>query len=179
MINLPKACADLGPHSEAVGLNQLLLGCHQASGQAGPGKVMRGPSVIVMKQSISVPAVAQWGRGAGGHWLAQPWSCDGPQSLPQSHLLKSLGPQKDTTGTSDTLSFLTRLWQKLWLTPQPFLGLKSKGQECAWGLVCLPALDWARVEKGGQPNQRDAKPGSLAPAPLPATSERHLQRPCD
>lgn len=91
LINLPKVCADLGPHSEGVGLNQLLLGCHLASGQAGPGKVMRGPSVMVLKQSISVSAVARWGRGAGEHWLAQPWSCDGPQSLPQSHLFNSVG----------------------------------------------------------------------------------------
>lgn len=50
---------------------------------------MGGPSVQGMKQSISVSAVAQWGRGAGEHGLAQPWSCGGPQSLPQSHLLSN------------------------------------------------------------------------------------------
>lgn len=52
LVNPPKVCADLGPHSEGVGLNQLLLGCHLASGQAGPGKVMRGPSVVVMGRAF-------------------------------------------------------------------------------------------------------------------------------
>lgn len=45
---------------------------------------------MVTNQSISVLAVAQWGRGAGEHWLAQPWSCGGPQSLPQNHLLNNV-----------------------------------------------------------------------------------------
>lgn len=139
LINLPKGCADLGPHSEGVFLNQLLLGCHKALGEAG--KAMRGPSVLGMKQSISVSA--QWGRGAGEHWLAHP----GAVVVPKASLKATssvMGPQKDRAGTPDTLSFSV---SSGWL-PTHVLGLKSRGCESAWGMLCLP-----KVDQGGQPKQ--------------------------
>lgn len=89
LINLPKVSEDLRPHSEGVGLNQLLLGCHLASGQAGPGKAMRGPSVMVWSSAFLCLLLLS---GAGElENIGQPWSCDGPQSLPQSHLLSNVG----------------------------------------------------------------------------------------
>lgn len=58
-------------------------------------------------------------------------------------------------------------------------GLKSRGWVRAWGSARLPAPGWVKVDKGGQPSRWEAEPGSLALAPLPATSERDLQRPRD
>lgn len=58
-------------------------------------------------------------------------------------------------------------------------GLKSRGRVRARGSARLPAPGWVRVDKGGQPKRWEAEPGSLALAPLPATSERDLQRPRD
>lgn len=66
---------------------------------------------------------------------------------------KMLGPQKDTTGTSDTLSFLTRLWQKRWLTPQPCFGAEIQGSGVCMGLGVLANTG---LGKGGK--RRSAQP---------------------
>lgn len=61
---------------------------------------------------------------------------------------KVLGPQKDTTGTSDTLSFLMRLWQKLWLTPPAVFRAEIQGSGVCMGLGVLARTGLGKGRKG-------------------------------
>lgn len=125
----------------------------------------------------------QWDRTTRRHWLEDPWSCGGPQSTPWC---SSMPPPQQHWGHWRTRLVPQTPVPSWWSSsrspgwpPTHVSGLKSSGWAHVWGLAGLPALCWARVDKGGQPNQWEAEPGSLAPTPLSATSERDLQRPQD
>lgn len=114
-----------------------------------------------------------------GSWrtLASPEAVMVPKASLKATSSIMLGPQKDSSGTSDTLSFSGRLQQRLWVSPHPCSGAGIQG---SWGCMGPAVFANNGLGKGGK--GRSAQPEgclALAPPPLPATSKRLLQRTCD